>query len=124
MKNYSFRKNLSYMARAFYQPNIVIDLFLKETSSLFAIIPLIVFTALFEIGYILDYIFETPAFFHFLGNILKIPDNQWNLYQIFLFPVVHIADFFIYGGLIYTISRVLRIREVDIVKLTLFFIFI
>ena len=123
-KNYSFGKNLSYMAKAFYKPNMVIDLFFKETSPLYAIVPLILFTTLFEITYILDYIFKAPAFFHFLGNILKVPDNQWNFYQIFLLPVVHIVDFFIYGGVIYTVSRLLRIRGIDIVKIILFFMFI
>ena len=124
MKNYSFRKNLRYMAMAFYRPKAVIDLFLQESSFLYSVVPLIIFTVLFETGYVLDYIFEAPAFFHLLAGILGIPDAQYDLYQIFLIPIVHIADFFIFGGVIYAVSKLLRIHKVDTVKTVLFFMFI
>jgi len=40
------------------------------------------------------------------------------------FPSRPYSRFLIYGGLIYTISRVLRICKVDIIKIVLFFMFI
>ena len=100
MKNYSLKKNFSYMAMAFYKPKQIIDIFLKETSFLYSAVPLIIFTIFYEILYILDYLFEVPGFIHIIAKVFQIPDVQYNLYQIFLFPVIHVADFFIFFGII------------------------
>jgi len=124
MENYSFRKNLSYMKMAFSKPKLLLDLFLKETSSLYSIVPLVMFTVFYEILYVLDYLFKAPDVIPPIAQVLQIPDVQYNLYQIFLFPVVHIADFFIFGGVIYAVSRFLRLYKVDTVKTILFFMFI
>ena len=124
MKNYSLKKNLSYMAMAFYKPKQIIDIFLKETSFLYSAVPLIIFTIFYEILYILDYLFEVPGFIHIIAKVFQIPDVQYNLYQIFLFPVIHVVDFFIFFGIIYAISRLLRSYRVDILKTVFFFIFI
>lgn len=124
MKNYSFRKNLNCMAIVFYKPKLLIDIFSREISLLYSVVPLVMFTTLFEVASILDYIFEAPAFFHLLGWILNIPDAQYNFYQIFLLPVVHIGDFFIFGGLIFAVSRLMQLHKVDTVKTVFFFMFI
>ncbi len=47
-----------------------------------------------------------------------------NFYQIFLFPAVHIADFFVFGGAIYVISKILHLHKIDTVKVLLFFVLI
>lgn len=124
MQDYSIRRNLSYMAMAFSRPKQLIDAFLKETSFLYSVFPLILFTILFEITYILDYLFGTAGFFHILADILGIPDIQYNLYQIFLFPIVHIVDFLVFGGVIYALSRLLRLYKVNTIKSVFFFMFI
>jgi len=124
MRDYSIRRNLSYMAMAFSRPKQLIDAFLKETSFLYSIFPLILFTILFEIAYVLDYLFGTSGFFHILADILGIPDIQYNLYQIFLFPIVHIVDFLVFGGVIYALSRLLRLYKVNTIKSVFFFMFI
>jgi uncharacterized PurR-regulated membrane protein YhhQ (DUF165 family) len=46
------------------------------------------------------------------------------LYQLFTFPIVHIAGFVIFFGVVYAISRPLRFYGVDTAKTTIFFVFI
>ncbi len=77
------------MMKVFYQPRRVIDFFLHENPLSYVIFPFILSTGLFEIAYILDYINNAPAFFHFFGDRLRIPANQWDFYQIFLMLPVH-----------------------------------
>jgi hypothetical protein len=113
MNNYSLRKNLSYMAIAFSRPKLLLDRFPKETSFLYSIVPLIIFTIYYEILYVLDYLFEAPGFIHIIAKVFQIPDAQYNLYQIFLFPVVHILDFVIFFGVIYVISEISKLQRID-----------
>lgn len=113
MQTYSFRKNLDYMLKAFYKPSAVINFFLLENSLPYIIFPFMLFTTLFEISYILDYLNNAPSFFHFLGNILHIPTNQWNFYQIFLVPIVNISDFILLGIVIYLLARIIRVENLD-----------
>ncbi|MEW5816609.1 MAG: hypothetical protein AB1798_14605 [Spirochaetota bacterium] len=123
MKDYILGKNLSYKAMAFYKPKSVLGFFIKDASYLYSIIPLVIFTILFEISYIVSYISNAPAFSHFLGRILKIPDHQYDFYQIFLFPVVQAADFLLFGGVIYLIAKLMRLDKIDVAKTVIFFIF-
>lgn len=121
MNSYSFKENLTYMAMAFFRPKSVLEIFLKGISFLYSIVPLIIFTIFYEILYILGYLYKAPvtpfvAVFH-------IPALQYNFYQIFLFPIVHVADFFIFGGLIYVGSRLLQMK-IDTIKTVFFFVFI
>ena len=60
--NYSVRKNVSYMMMAFYKPRHLIDCFLGEISLLYSVIPLIVFTAVYEILYVVDYVLQVHHF--------------------------------------------------------------
>lgn len=120
---YSLKKNVSCMAMAFSKPNPLLNFFLKGPSFLYSVIPLIVFTVFYEILYILDYFFKEPDFIPVIAQIFQISDIQYNLYQIFLFPVIHLADFFVFGGLIYVLSRLFQIK-IDTVKTLLFFMFI
>lgn len=124
IKIYSFRKNLSYMVMAFSKPKSLLGLFLKESSFLYSVVPLVIFAIFFEILYVLDYLLEASGFIHIFAKVFQIPDIQYNLYQIFLFPFIHIADFFIFGGLIYAVSRLLRLYKVDTRKTVFFFMFI
>lgn len=108
---------------AFYKPRHLIDCFLGEISLLYSVIPFIVFTALYEILYVVDYVLKEPEFVHIITQIFEIPDICYNFYQIFLFPVVHIADFFVFGEIIYAGSTLLQVK-VDTKKVLLFFMFI
>ncbi len=111
------------MVKAFYQPHAVIDFFLKENTLLYVIFPFVLSTTLFEISYILDYVNNSPAFFHFLGNILCIPANQWNFYQIFLMLPVHIGFFLIYGAVVHVITKLIRVKKIDIKETVLLLVF-
>ena len=123
--NYSLRKNLSYMAMAFYRPKLIIDIFLKEIPFLYSIVPLIIFTIWYEILYILTYfISKNPTTVNLITKIFHISNTRYSFFQIFLFPIVHIVDFIIFFGVIYAISRPLRLYKVDAVKTGFFFIFI
>ena len=121
--NYSVRKNVIYMMMAFYKPRHLTDCFLGEISLLYSVIPLIVFTAVYEILYVVDYVLKEPEFVHIITQIFEIPDICYNFYQIFLFPVVHIADFCVFGGVVYAGSTLLQVK-VDTKKVLLFFMFI
>ena len=59
-----------------------------------------------------------------MAVILQIPHTQYNLYQLFLFPSIHIADFFIFGGLFYSGSKMIHNNAVNPWKAVLFFMFI
>lgn len=123
--NYSLRKNLSYMAMAFYRPKLIVDIFLKEISFLYSVVPLIIFTIWYETLYILGYfIIQSPHSINLITKIFHVSNTQYAFYQIFLFPIVHIVAFIIFFGLIYTISRRLRLYKIDAVKTIFFFIFI
>ena len=123
--NYSLRKNLSYMAMAFYRPKLIIDIFLKEDSFLYSVVPLIIFTIWYEILYTLDYfIIKNPPSISLITKFFHVSNTKYAFYQIFLFPIVHIVAFIIFLGVIYAISRPLRLYKVDTVKTGIFFIFI
>ena len=123
--NYSLRKNLSYMAMAFYRPKLIIDIFLKEDSFLYSVVPLIIFTIWYEILYTLDYfIIKNPPSISLITKFFHVSNTQYAFYQIFLFPIVHIVAFIIFLGVIYAISRPLRLYKIDTVKTVIFFIFI
>jgi len=77
----------------------------------------------YEILYIMDYLFKEPGVTPLLASIVQISSTQYNFYQIFLFPLIHVADFFIFGGLLYIGSRLLRLN-IETVKTVLFFVFI
>ena len=118
--NYSLRKNLYYMMMAFSRPKLLLAVFPEE--QLYSIVPLIIFTISYEGLYIVDYLFKGPKI-HVLAAFLTISDAQYNLYQIFFFPFIHIVDFFVFGGLIYIGSRLLRLH-INTTKPVLFFVFI
>ncbi len=122
MKGYSVRKNLDLMAMAFSRPRLLLDSFLEQPSSFYSIVPLIIFTVFYEILYILDYFLEGPNF-HVIAGILQIPDAQYNLYQIFLFPAVHIVDFLVFFGAVKAFSRLFRVQA-DTAQTVYFFVFI
>lgn len=124
MEPYTFKENLRCIVMAFYRPQFVLDFFLKEISFCYSAVPLIMFTVYYEILYVLDYLFTDADFMHILASIMHIPDAQYNFYQIFLFPAVHIADFFVFGSTIYVISKILHLHKIDTVKVFLFFMFI
>ena len=124
MEPYVFKKNLHCIVMAFYRPQFVLDFFLKDISFCYSAVPLIVFTVYYEILYVLDYLFKDADFVHILADIMQIPDAQYNFYQIFLFPAVHIADLFVFGGAIYVISKILHLHKIGTVKVFLFFVFI
>lgn len=124
MKNYSLKKSLEYMVMAFYRPKRVIDFFLQKPSFLYSVFPLIVFITLFEIWAVLDYISGAPAFLNLFTQIFGIPEVEYNFYKIFLLPIVHIVDFVIFGGVIYSVSRILRIHKLDTTKTIFFFMFV
>lgn len=117
---YSLRKNLHYMTMAFSRPKLFLALFPEEP--LYSIVPLIIFTTVYEVLYIGDYFFKGPSI-HVLAAIFNIPDSQYNLYQIFFFPLIHILDFFVFSGLIYVGSRLLHLH-INTKKTVLFFVFI
>ena len=122
---FSLRKNFAYMARVFYKPKSVIDAFLGGIPSLYSIVPLAIFTILFEISYILDYLYHPSSFsFHLLGDILGISTAQYDLIQVFIFPIVHILDFFVFGGLIYALSKSAKPFKIETQRTVLFFMFI
>ncbi|MCK4818185.1 hypothetical protein KA005_20615 [bacterium] len=124
MNSYSVGRNLRYMLTSLYRPKATIEGFLSETSLRYSILPLILFTLLFEITYVLDYLNKAPALFHFLGRLFDIPDAQYNLIQVFLFPVIHVLDFAVYGAVINLLSKALRVQTVVPLKAVIFFMFI
>lgn len=123
MVSYSLRKNLSCMVMAFLRPKKLLGFFLGNPSPLYSVIPLAMFTLYYEILYIMDYLFKEPGVTPLLTSIVQISSTQYNFYQILLFPLIHVADFFVFGGLLYTGSRLLRLN-IDTVKTVLFFVFI
>ena len=113
------------MAMAFYRPKLIIDIFLKEIPFLYSVVPLIIFTIWYEILHILDYfIIKNPPYIGLTTKIFHLSNTQYAFYQIFLSPIVHIVAFIIFFGVIYAISRPLRLYKVDAVKTGIFFIFI
>lgn len=124
MEQYTFRKNLYCMVMAFYNPRFVLDFFLKDVHFGYSAVPFIVFTVYYEILYVLDYLLKDTNSVQVLATILCMSDAQYNFYQIFLFPAVHILDFFVFGAAIYIISRILHLDRIDTVKVILFFAFI
>jgi len=94
------------MAEVFYKPRSVVGAFRKQLSSFYSVFPLVVFIVLFEVSYVLDYLYQPSSFsFHVLGDLLGIPRAQYDLIQVFIFPVVHVADFLVFGAFIYAVSK-------------------
>ena len=123
MENYSLKKNFRLMGEAFYSPKSLINNLINETKLFqYSLLPLILFTAGYEFLSILAFIFKQPLIP--LPKILPISDEQYQFFQIFFLPVVHIVDFIVFYAVLYGFSRIIRDHTIDISIITYFFIFI
>lgn len=123
MKKYSVKKNLDYMLMTFFKPKLLIDFFIKDSTLLYSIVPLILFIIFYGILYLLSYLSQSPVM-HPFPKILPIPDSQYRLYEIFFVPFVHILFFVIFGIIIYGLSKLLRFHKVNPIKVIYFFLFV
>ncbi len=121
MNNYSLKRNVSLMAMVFWNPRKFLNIFPEEDLFSYSVLPLFLFMVYYEILYILDCFFKSSGFTPVIALLFQISDIQYNVYQIFLFPVIHIADFFIFAGSLHVFSRLLWI---SVARTAFFFLFI
>ena len=112
------------MANVFYSPRRVIDFFTERIPLLYTVVPLLanilVGVAFSVYNYTND--ISLPVL-HILARVLDIPYSQYAIIQIFLFPFVHIVDFFLYWAILIGLVRIFRLDQIDPFKASLFFAF-
>lgn len=123
---YSFKKNIIYMAQAFYQPRLVITRLPQETSPLYSIIPFTIYIIVGEannfIAAVRGYSLQDSS--NPFPKVLLIQNVDSFYARFILFPLLSILALGIFAAVVHILSRLRWFRGVSALKCTLFLMFL
>lgn len=123
---YSLRKNINYMAMAFWRPQWAIDQLLRETSPLYGVLPFLLYLLAGEVCNFLaatQGLSPNPSSNPF-PTLVPFQEANYYYTKLILFPLLCIVSLVIFTGAIYLLSRLSWFRDVSTTRCTFFLMFL
>ncbi len=123
---YDWRRNLKYMAMAFYRPNAVITALLAEDIPLYSIIPFVIYLLVGWLGTLVAVLWGTSpeVSVNPFPTITHVAPTDYYRLKFVLYPLLNLAALCVFVAIAWLLTRLSAFRRVSVRKATLFLMFL